>query len=688
MDKNNFSQLILDSILDTAWFIDNKGVFRAVNNAFLSFYNCRPDDVIGKTHFDVIDHETAVSYKQEDDEVIRTCSPKIIESSFQSTTVGTDSLNWLETILTPVLDDNNQCIGIVGVSRDITMRKQHEQKLMLADEVIDASTEAIMVTDRYNKIIRINRAFTALTGYTPREVEGKNPKILRSAKSTNSFYQTMWSQIEKEGHWQGEIWDKRKDGTTYPKWMSISTIRDKVSGDVTNYMAIFSDISEQKKIEKKIRHIAYHDSLTGLANKALLETKLISAIEDAEHENNQIALMQLDLDDFKKINESLGHYVGDELLKAVADVITSCLRTTDLVARLGGDEFIVMLDKVRTIEDIQHLGKNILEKFKDSIAVMNYDLHITPSIGFCIYPQDGENHEVLLQNVDTALYRAKQNGKNQCAFFNKNMTDELLRHLKIEYKLRQALEKNHFVLHYQPQIRMHDKAIVGVEALIRLNSDEGLVSPFEFIPVAEDTGLIVPIGEWVLKQACKDAVRWNKLYPDLNISVAVNISVHQFEPEYLINLTHQTLSETGLPADSLVLELTESTLVTETSVVTNVLKQLKAMGVHLALDDFGTGYSSLSYLKAFDLDYIKIDRSFISGIPDDTNDCSITQAIISMAKSLSMGVIAEGAETQAHIDFLSARDCDKVQGYFYGKPMPYKEFLDFVDNWQQQFTSA
>jgi EAL domain-containing protein (putative c-di-GMP-specific phosphodiesterase class I) len=235
---------------------------------------------------------------------------------------------------------------------------------------------------------------------------------------------------------------------------------------------------------------------------------------------------------------------------------------------------------------------------------------------------------------------------------------------------------------------MHDKAIVGVEALIRLNSDEGLISPFEFIPVAEDTGLIVPIGEWVLKQACKDAVRWNKLYPDLNISVAVNISAHQFEPEYLINLTHQTISETGLPADSLVLELTESTLVTETSVVTDVLKQLKSMGIHLALDDFGTGYSSLSYLKAFDLDYIKIDRSFISGIPDDTNDCSITQAIISMAKSLSMGVIAEGAETQAHIDFLTTRDCDKVQGYFYGKPMPYKEFLDFIDNWQQQFTSA
>ena len=683
-DMENYQQIILDNIVDTAWFIDTKGVIKAVNNAFLSMYNCRPDQVIGKTYFDLFDTETAAQYQSEDEEVLTSLSPKIIEVPFQSTSTLPSSTHWFEIILTPAINDAGQCFGIVGISRNITEHKETELDLLLADEVIDATSEAIMITDENNRIIRINRAFSKLTGYTEKDVYGEKPSILRSARSTNLLYKEMWSRIKNEGHWQGEIWDKRKDGTVYPKWMSISTIKNKGSDKVNNYIAIFTDVTERKQVEDHIKYIAYHDALTGLFNKSFLEAKLIKSIEEAQEQPHHIALLQLDLDNFKIVNESLGHNVGDELLKRASEIICSCVRSTDIVARIGGDEFTVMLDKINSIFDIEHIGDLILDKFKEPISVMNYSLHITPSIGFCIYPQDGENHEVLLQNVDTAMYRAKQNGKNQSAFFNQSMTDELLRHFKLENQLRRAIKKNLFTLNYQPQIRLKDNCLVGVEALIRLNLKEGYIPPDTFIPVAEDTGLIIPIGEWVLKQACEDAMKWKGSHPNLKLTVAVNVSAQQFEIDYLSNLVKSTLRETGLPANYLVLEITESTAIQNIKETIQIISALKNIGVNIALDDFGTGYSSLSYLKSFELDYIKIDRSFIKHIPHDKNDCSITQAIINMAKGLDLKVIAEGAETQQHIDFLTEHECEKAQGYFYSKPVEYDDFITFLNNWDNK----
>jgi len=685
-ELENYQQLIINNIVDTAWFIDTKGVFRAVNNAFLSFYNCKIENVIGKTYNDLTDPKTAATYQIQDQEVINSRSPKIIEYSYLALAGQANSEQWAEIALTPVLEDDGTCIGIVGLSRDITERKQHEQQLELADEVIDGTTEAIMITDSNNHIIRINRAFTYMTGYESKEVLGKNPSLLRSPRSTNLMYKEMWTHLQEQGHWQGEIWDKRKDNTIYPKWISISTLKQANSDKVLNYIALFSDITERKKIESHIKYIAYHDPLTGLANKAYLEKKLISAIEEAEEESYYVGLVQIDLDNFKKINESLGHYVGDEVLKTAAGMITSCLRSTDFVARIGGDEFTIMLDKVKSAYDIKHLGQMILEKFAEPFQVMSYSLHITPSIGFCMYPQDGQNHEVLLQNADTAMYRAKKNGKNQCAFFDQSMTNELLQHVKIENILRKAIKKHQFSLFYQPQIRLEDKCLVGVEALIRLNLKNEFLSPVDFIPVAEDTGLIIPIGEWVLRQACEDAMRWKQADPNLKLNVAVNLSAHQFEYHYLLKLVNKVLKETGLPADWLILEITESTVIKDVTETIHVLSELKAMGIHLSLDDFGTGYSSLSYLKSFDLDYIKIDRSFIKDIPHDKNDCSITQAIINMAKGLDLKVVAEGAETQDHIDFLNKHHCDKVQGYFYGKPMSFDDFNQFMNDWDKKQT--
>ncbi|MDH5358089.1 MAG: EAL domain-containing protein [Gammaproteobacteria bacterium] len=571
--------------------------------------------------------------------------------------------------------------NLVIMMDDISERKQAEQNLHLANKVINSSTEAIMITDHKSDIVRVNSAFCHLTGYEENEVLGRNPRLLQSGRNTKQFYQDMWESITDTGHWEGEIWDRRKDGTTYPKWMNISSIARSGTHEVTHYVAMFSDMSERKKTENQIRYLAYHDSLTGLPNRTFMEERLIRAIIDAEVEKTHIALIQLDLDNFKTINDSMGHYIGDQLLKEVGQRLEDNFRDTDIVARLGGDEFLIMLDKLNDTKNIKQLAENLLKAFEEQFKVLNYTMHITPSVGIVTYPQDGENHETLLQNVDTAMFRAKKNGRNQFVFFTKDMTKEVLKRITLEYQLRLAMESNELSVYYQPQIDLLQEKIIGVEALIRWKRHDTMISPVEFIPVAEESGLITSIGEWVLERACHDCKSWHdKGYP---IKVAVNLAAQQFEAPYLINLVKRVLSETGLLADDLDLEITEGTLMHNSNSAIQILNELKEMGVKLSIDDFGTGYSSLAYLKAFNVDKLKIDRSFITGLPDDKDDAAITTTIIQLAKNLGMKIIAEGAETKEHIDFLREQKCDQIQGYYYGKPMPESEFFDFLSNWNK-----
>lgn len=581
--------------------------------------------------------------------------------------------------MTGISTEESITSNFVIMVEEITEKKLAEQRLLLANKVIDASSEAIMVTDSQKDIIRVNAAFTQLTGYEEGEVIGQNPRILKSGRNTQELYKNMWLNLKEKGQWQGEIWDRRKDGSTYPKWMNINAIFRENTKEITHYVALFSDVTERKRTENKIRYMAYHDALTGLPNKALLETRLIRAITEAEEDQSQLALIQLDLDNFKTINDSMGHYVGDELLKEVGRHLKKCFRKTDIIARLGGDEFIIMLDKLSDYNNVQKLAKNILESFVEPLSVLGYTMHITPSIGICIYPEDGENHELLMQNVDIAMSNAKSNGKNRYVFFNKDMTKAVLKRITLEYKMRGALDKEEFTLFYQPQVNLVQQKVVGVEALIRWTGYPENISPEEFIPVAEETGLIIPIGEWILKQACLDCKSWHKLGHKIN--VAVNLSAQQFELSYLTKLVAKTLKDSGISAKFLDLEITESLLMNDSNAAVQTLNKLKKMGIQLSIDDFGTGYSSLAYLKAFNVDKLKIDRSFITGLPDDKDDVAIAIAIIQLAKSLGMKIVAEGAEEERHIDFLKQHKCDQIQGYYYAKPMPSDDLVTFLDAW-------
>lgn len=580
-------------------------------------------------------------------------------------------------ILHSIESTDNDESKFVVMMEDISEKKQAEEKLVIANKVIDASSEAIMITDSDSNIIRVNAAFCLLTGYEEEDVLGRNPRLLQSGRNTKEFYQTMWNSINDKGNWQGEIWDRRKDGTTYPKWMNISAIVREDDKKTSYYVALFSDMSERKEAENQIRFLAYHDALTGLPNRMFMEERLIRSIMDAEVDQTDIALIQIDLDNFKMINDSLGHYIGDQLLKEVGKRLQSIFRSSDLVGRLGGDEFLIILDRPSGKASVINLARNVLSAFQAAFNVLNYTLHITPSIGVAVYPEDGKNHEMLLQNVDTAMFNAKKNGRNQFTLFTKDMTDELLKRVKIEYLLRGALERQEFEVFYQPQIDLLQQKVVGVEALIRWQKDKVMIPPVDFIHIAEETGMITSIGEWVLEQACFDCKSWHdRGFP---LSVAVNVSAQQFEASYLTQLVETILHKTGLPARYLELEITEGTLMNNANGGIQIINQLKEMGVKIAIDDFGTGYSSLSYLKAFKVDKLKIDRSFITGLPSDADDVAITTAIIGLSKSLGLNVIAEGAETAEHIAFLEQQECHQVQGYFYAQALSEKKLIEFLE---------
>lgn len=562
---------------------------------------------------------------------------------------------------------------------DTTVRKKAEQKLHLANKVIESSSEAILITDHANKIIRVNPAFSQLTGYQEDEVLGQTPKLLNSGRHSKKFYQALWRNLLEKGHWQGEIWDRRKDGNTYPKWMNISTISDSEEDGVGKYVALFSDITEQKRAENKIRYMVYHDTLTGLANRSLFEERLTRAINDAELDHNEVAVMLMDLDHFKKINDSMGHYIGDQLLIEVSKRLKKVFRNTDLISRFGGDEFVIMLDKVSDREHIKALARKLLDAFEHPLNVLEYTMHITPSIGITLFPNDGVNHQTLLQNVDTAMFSSKKGGRNQYTFFASDMNIAAQQRLKLEYRMRLSIEKKDFKLFYQPQVNLQENKITGVEALIRWPYKDMMISPAEFIPVAEDTGLIGVLGKWIMEQACLDCKSWHE--QGFPITVAVNLSAQQFETDYLTGSIKNALSNSNLSGKFLDLEITESTLMHNSNNAIKLLNSLKKMGIKLSIDDFGTGYSSLAYLKAFNIDKLKIDQSFVFNLPDDKDDAAITTAIIQLAKSLNLKIVAEGAETIENVEFLREQGCDQIQGYYYAKPMPAHELILFMKEW-------
>ncbi|MBW6453816.1 MAG: EAL domain-containing protein, partial [Methyloprofundus sp.] len=547
-----------------------------------------------------------------------------------------------------------------------------EKQLELSAKVFSQSQEAILITDKNNIIISVNSAFTKVTGYQEQEVLGKNPNFLSSGQQDQAFYQALWKTLQKQDYWQGELCNRHKDGTLYPEWLTISVVRDD-TGDVAHHIAIFTDISAHKATEKQIEHLAYYDALTDLPNRTLVTSRVDYELTLAKRHQKSFALLFIDLDHFKNINDSLGHSIGDQVLIAVAQRLLACVRDEDTVSRLGGDEFNILL-----IDSNEHgaaiVANKIIAALAKPIIYQGYQLHITPSIGISLYPDNGDSYELLSQNADTALYQAKDKGRNQYQFFTKAMQEKTQRRMAIESDLRSALLRNELMVYFQPQVSTQTGEIIGAEALLRwLHPQWGMVSPAEFIPIAEDCGLILPIGDWVLKQSIAQAKRWHEA--SFPITIAVNLSLVQFKDNGLLANVQQTLEDYHFPAQHLELELTESIAMQSVELAIDITQQLTQLGIKLSIDDFGTGFSSLNYLQKFSLHKLKIDQSFTRNMVSNKDSENIVDAIISLAKSLNLTTIAEGVETEQQLAMFKAKECDEIQGYYFSKPIPADEFM-------------
>lgn len=574
-------------------------------------------------------------------------------------------------------DALGNAVRMIGTQTDITERKQAELELQISAVAFE-SQEGIMVTDADNNILRVNHAFTQITGYSAEEVFNQNPRLLKSGVQDQSFYEAMWKNIELTGNWEGQIWNRRKNGDIYPELITITAVKN-ADNVVTNYVAVFNDITLTQAATAEIERLAFYDPLTALPNRRLLMDRLQHSINVDRRDGKQLALLMLDLDRFKAVNDSLGHLAGDDLLQQVAARISSRLRDVDMVARLGGDEFVILLESISQPEDAAQVAKDIIAELSKQFCLSQHDnVQIGASVGISLYPQHGDNPEILMDHADAALYQAKDAGRGCFAYFSEVLTLAARERIALEARLRHAIEQQELRIFYQAQVDIATDLIVGAEALVRWqHPEEGLIPPCRFIPIAEESGLIVDIGNWVLHETCRQGKQWQDdgMPP---ITLAVNVSAHQFLRSDICTLIAQVLTDTGFPAEHLELEITESGLMGNQSNATTILNNLRAQGVHLAIDDFGTGYSSLAYLKHFPLDVLKIDKSFIDEIPFQQDDMEITATIVAMAHTLGFKVLAEGVETPEQHDFLRKKGCDMYQGYIKSPPIPADQFAQLL----------
>ncbi|MEW5757468.1 MAG: EAL domain-containing protein [Pseudomonadota bacterium] len=560
---------------------------------------------------------------------------------------------------------------LIAMARDVSERALVEEKYRLLAAVVESTAEGVVISDTDNRIVAVNTAFTAITGYEEAEVLGKNPKLLRSGRHTPEYYAELRRSLQEDGVWQGELWDRRKNGEVFPTWSTISAVYDQHQR-LTNYVSVFSDISALKQSQQQLDFLAHHDPLTQLPNRLLLNDRLDHALHRAHRDGHQVAVLFLDLDRFKNVNDSLGHPVGDQLLVEAANRIKQIIREDDTVARLGGDEFIIVMEDIQEVQHVAVLAQKLMTAFAKPFHVKGHELHLTLSMGVSLYPRDGQDSATLIRNADAAMYRAKEEGRNDYQFYTASLTAAAFERLTMESALRQALGAGQLVVHYQPQYHLPSGRLCGAEALVRwLHPQLGLVMPDKFIPLAEDTGLIVRLGDWVLAEACRQARSWQA--HGLK-RISVNVSGIQFQRGDIVSSVVQALEESGLEARHLELEITESFIMQKADWAISMLDTLKAIGVTIAIDDFGTGYSSLSYLKRLPVDKLKIDRSFVRDIPQDANDAAITEAVLALGRSLQLDVVAEGVETVEQQEFLRALNCHEVQGYLYSRPLPVEAF--------------
>lgn len=583
-------------------------------------------------------------------------------------------------------DEDGNPIKSMGTVHDITRRKNAENELVLASAVFEKMNDGVLITDDKQQIVKINSAYGAISGYVIEEIRGKTPNTFSSGWHDKVFYQNMWNELNQNGHWSGEIVDRRKNGELYTAELSIIAMHNK-DGKLTNYISIVNDISEKKQKESLIHNLAYFDALTKLPNRVSFQERVISKIPSLQRNSKKMALFFIDMDNFKNINDTFGHFTGDKFLIEVAKSIKEILREEDTLARLGGDEFTVILEDVESVLDIAFVAEKINNRFKSPIIVDGREFYTGASIGISIYPDDGTTYEELVKAADTAMYQVKESGKNSYQFFTQSMNEKITERSLIENDLRSAINRHELFLEYQPKVNTQTKKVYGMEALIRWNHpDVGLIRPDKFIGISEETGQISQIGLWVAKQAISDTKALHDEGGRLIISI--NVSSKQLNDDAFINDICTIADDIGLDKSYIELEITESHIMKNVDKSLSILNALNEKGFKLSIDDFGTGYSSLSYLKKLPAKTIKIDRSFVLDIDKDEDDRSIVAAIIAMARSLGKDVVAEGSETKEHIDTLKFLNCNQIQGYYFSRPLRIEKFREFIKDFKGEGKSV
>ena len=585
-------------------------------------------------------------------------------------------------------DSAGSPLRMAGTARDITAIRRAERERRVALEVLRSMSEAVAVIDLDFRFISVNPAFSRITGYSEEEVIGQNSRLLDSSQHSAEFYRRVRDVLERTGHWAGEMWQRRKDGEEFLGWIEMSEVRDAL-GLRSHFVAVVNDITDKKRAEQELRYLANYDTLTGLPNRALLSERLGRAIVRARRQETRVAVLFLDLDRFKDINDSLGHAAGDRLLKAAATRLQATVGASDTVARLGGDEFTVVLEDVESFPAVERMAREILTAFTMPLEVdERHDVSITPSLGISLYPDHALVPTDLLKFADTAMYQAKAEGRNTYQIYNETMDAESRRRATVLASLRKALDRGEFRLVYQPRMALADGRITGVESLLRWHSAElGEIPPTVFVPLAEESGLILQIGDWVLNEALQTLKRW-RAHGLNEISIGVNVSVLQLLRGNLPEELRRLIQDLGVPANRIELEVTESMVMQNAEQTTHVLNELRKLGITLAIDDFGTGYSSLVYLKRLPIDTLKIDKEFIGDLTKDPDDEAITATVITMGHSLGLNVIAEGVESEQQLSYLREQGCDEIQGFWLSPPLDAHRCLAFIRSWQPGTVAA
>ncbi len=674
-------QRIIESAMDAVIVANEQDIILEWNPQAEALFGWSRDEIIGRHVYEtIIPAALRDTHRQGIGRLIETGKTHILGNRIETAGLRRDGS---EFPIELTINQLHQSTGWLfsAFIRDLTARKSAEEELRLAATTFK-SHAGILITDSSGAILRVNPAFEAMTGYTAEEIVGENPRILQSGRQDKEFYQRMWSTIIKEGQWQGELWNRRKDGSLYAEWLTITAVKNP-GGKITHYVGTSQDITKRKRAEARFEHLAYHDDLTDLANRRLLHDRMEHEIAIAKRRSVLGALLYLDLDRFKNLNDALGHPVGDDLLRKVGERLKMLVRTEDTVARIGGDEFVILLpmldpDPSKASFEAQAVAEKVRLRLSEPYTLGGHRYHISPSIGIVLFPEGEGDADDLLKHADSALYRAKEEGRNTARFYQPDMQAAAEARLALEKDLRHALEHNELSLHYQPQVNGSGE-LIGAEALIRWqHPEQGMVPPDRFIPIAEDSGLILNIGDWVLRAAARQINTWqqSKRYT-LPRRLAVNVSPRQFHQTDFVDRVVNTFNEEGVSLDHLELEITETLVMENVEDVIEKMTQLKAQGVCFSIDDFGTGYSSLSYLKRLPVDQLKIDRSFVRDIVIDADDAAIIETIIAMTRHLRLGVIAEGVETREQLDFLKEKCCTAFQGYYFSRAVPAEEFTRF-----------